>query len=146
MSKENVVSMIDGTLKSAFTHEEKNEDGTIVKSTHVLTLYADDTLKIDGAPVDKFWEFIDKFYAGKPAKYVPKWVKDKDKVVLKSTYNVPVMTVKDEKRYSFSEYVERGMIRGASVHIKVNVKESALYPVAFQVLEDGEEYDAFADF
>ena len=141
-NKETII--IEGSLKSAFSHEEKNEDGSIVKVTHVLSVYRPG-VKIDGS--EKANEFFDGFYDGKPAKYVPSWHKEKkDAIVLKSAYNVPVKIEDSGERLSFDDFVERGLIRNASVQIKCNVKEQAIYPSAVKVITDGEEYDPFADF
>ena len=136
---------IDGVLRSAFTHEDKNEDGSIVKKTNVITIFSD-PVSIDGSDTEKAWVFFDSIYEGKPNKYVPKWYKERSGVTFKSVYNVPVRIKDSDKRMSFEEFVKRGLIRGAKIHLKANVKEQALYPVAFEVIEDGEEYDAFADF
>ena len=139
-------TIFEGVLKSAFTHVEKNDDGTIVKSTHILSIFNDDDLRRDGFDHDEAWAFLDEFYSGKPAKYVPNWVKDKKDLVFKSAYNVYVKIEDTDERLSFDEFVDRGLIRGAKVRLKCNVKDAAIYPSALLILEDGEEYDAFADF
>lgn len=137
-------TVIAGVIKSAFTHVEKNDDGSIKSKTNVISLFADDNLTIDGSA--KIWEFFDAFYNGLAPKWVPNWYKEKTGVSLKSSYNIPVMIVDTGDRFSFEEFVERGLIRGASVQIKCNVKDSAIYPSAMKVITDGEEYDAFKDF
>ena len=137
---------ITGNLRSAFTHDDTNEDGSIVKSTHIISLFNDDEISIDGADSSKVWDFFDGFYAGKPNKYVPSWYKDKSGVTLKSRYNVPIRILDTGERLSFDEFVKRGLIRNASVDILCNVKDSGVYPAAMQINEDGEEYDAFANF
>lgn len=137
-------AIFEGVLKSAFTHTDKNEDGSVASCTHVLSVYRDGLL-IDGS--EKTQDFFDAFYNGKPAKYIPSWYKDgKDSITFKSAYNVPVKIEDSDERFSFDEFVGRGLIRGAKVQIKVNVKEQAIYPAAMKVLVDGEEYDPFADF
>ncbi len=140
--KETVI--IAGVVKSAFTHEEKNDDGSIKSKTNIISLFSDDNLKIDGSA--KIWEFFEGFYNGLASKWIPNWYKEKSGVVLKSAYNVPVLIVDTDERLSFEQFVERGLIRGANVQIKCNVKDSAIYPSAIKVITDGEEYDAFADF
>ena len=141
-NKETVV--IAGVIKSAFTHVEKNDDGSVKSKTNIITLFSDDNLKIDGS--EKIWEFFDAFYSGLSPKWTPNWYKEKTGVSLKSAYNVPVLIVDTDERLSFDQFVERGLIRGANVQIKCNVKESAIYPSAMKVITDGDEYDAFADF
>lgn len=134
--------IIKGVLKSAFTHQKKNDDGAIISETNVLILFPDGQT-IDGMD---FWEFFDGFFAGKGSKWVPNWYKEKNGITLKSEYNIPILITDTEERLTFSEYVERGLIRDAEVSIKCNVKESAVYPSAMKVIKDGTEYDAFADF
>ena len=141
-NKETVI--IAGVIKSAFTHVEKNDDGSIKSKTNVISLFADDNLSIDGSP--KIWEFFEGFYQGLAPKWIPNWFKERSGISLKSSYNIPVMIVDTGDRLSFEEFVERGLIRGASVQIKCNVKDSAIYPSAMKVIADGEEYDAFKDF
>lgn len=143
MSKEKNVVIITGVLKSAFTNTRKNEDGQIIKETNVI-MFSCEELRIDDNM--EVWKFFDDFYKGKPVKWVPKWYKDKSGITLKSEYNVPVMINETGERFSFEEFVKRGLIRGAIVKVKCNVKESAIYPSAIRVMEDGEEYDAFSDF
>ena len=136
------VIIIKGKLRSAFVHTEKNSDGTIIKETKVIILN-EDGQNIDG---QDFWEFFDEFFKGKSAKWIPNWYKEKKGISLKSEYNIPVLINDTEERFTFSEFVERGLIRDAEVSIKCNVKESAVYPSAMRVVKDGAEYDAFSDF
>ena len=137
---------ITGVLRSAFTHEENNDDGSIVKVTHIITLFNDEHISIDDADPKKTWEFFENFYDGKPNKYIPAWFKDQTSVVLKSRYNVPVQIFETGELLSFDEFVKRGLIRNARVNILCNVKDSGVYPCAMRIEEDGEEYDAFANF
>ena len=149
MSKENKnkeQTHITGTLRSAFTHEEKNEDGTIIKATHIITLSNDDSLSMDGSSADKVWEFFEGFFDGKPKKYIPNWFKDRSGITIKSNYNVPIRIADTDERLSFDEFVKRGLIRDAKVNVLCNIKDSALYPVAMQIDEDGVIYDAFENF
>ena len=134
--------IIKGKLKSAFTHQKKNDDGAIISETNVLILFPEGQ-SIDGSD---FWGFFDEFFSGKGSKWVPNWYKEKSGMNLKSEYNIPVMIVDTEERLTFTEFVERGLIRDAEVSIKCNVKESAVYPSAMKIIKDGSEYDAFADF
>lgn len=134
---------IYGVLKSAFTHTDKNEDGSVVKSTHIISIEPDE-VQFEG--VEDVWVYLDEFFKGKPKKYVPNWYKEKSGIMLKSAYNIPVRIADTDERLSFDEFVERGLIRGAKINLLVNCKESALYPVALQIDADGEAYDAFANF
>ena len=150
MAKENTITkettIFDGILKNAYTHTEKNDDGTVKSATHILSIFNDENLSQDGADQATTWKFFDAFYEGKPAKYVPNWVKEKKDIVFKSAYKVYVKVEATGERMTFDEFVDRGLIRGAKVRLKCNVKDAACYPSALLVLEDGEEYDAFADF
>lgn len=135
--------IFDGVLKSAFTHQQKNDAGEVTGVTHVIQLFPDG-LKIDDS--EKVWEFFDGFYNGVASKWVPEWYKEKKGVTVKSNYDIPVKIVDTDERFSFPQFVDRGMIRNAKVLVKCNIKESALYPIAMKIVEDGEVYDAFKDF
>ena len=133
-----------GVLKSTYNASEKDDNGNIIKSTNIISIYKDGATDGDGKDVGKF--FAD-FYKDKNKKWIPDWFKsDKDFIALKSAYNVPVKTEWDNTQMSFAQWVERGNIRNAKVTIKCNIKESAIYPNAMLVHEDGEPYDAFAEF
>ncbi len=138
--------IIKGRLKSAFVHLEKNDDGSVKGQTNVITLKSDvfnDTNLIT---------LLDCLYEHTADKWIPQWYKDKSKLTLKSSYNVPVKIVMDRTEdgvkgvIDFDKFVRRGFIEDAEVEIKCNVKESALYPAALKVFKDGKEYDPFADF
>lgn len=146
---------IEGTLKSAFTHIEKNEDGTIKSSSNVIKLLPE-VESPDG--VDVWGEFA-KLYEHTADKWTPQWYKEKTGITLKSTYNIPVQLVdEDAEDYqeiaseydkciiSFDKFVQRGKIADAHVVIKCNVRESAMYPSAVRIISDGHTFDPFADF
>lgn len=149
------VIKIKGVIKSAFSHVEKNEDGTTKSTTNNVHIYADATLE-DGGDV---WAIFDRLYEHTADKWLPKWYKDKSVIKLKTGYNLPVQiadmdaddidtlnTEHDRAILTFDEFVKRGKIANANVIIKCNVKEQAVYPSAMRVLVDGEVYDAFKDF
>ena len=134
-----------GRLKSTFNVSEKDDNGNVIKSSNVISMFKDD-LTIDGENV-KVQEYFDKFYENTAKKWIPDWHKEKkDFFSVKSSYNIPVRLEDDDTRLSFAEWVERGNIRDAIVTLKCNVKENALYPVAMSVETEGEPYDAFKDF
>lgn len=137
-----------GTLKSTYNHEDKDDNGNVVKSSNIISVFSEDLEGFDAdGKVFDVTDFFNTFYKGKTAKWVPDWYKEKkDFITLKSSYNVPVKVVTEDKQMSFAEWVERGEIRGAVVTIKCNVKESAIYPNAMLVHQVGEPYDAFAEF
>ena len=152
---ETVTIKIKGVIKSAFTHVDKNEDGTTRATVNNVHLYPDAVLD-DGGDV---WGIFDKLYEHTADKWIPKWYKDKSCIKLKTGYNLPVQIAdEDAEDYkeliaehdkgilTFGEFVQRGKIANANVIIKCNIKESAVYPSAMRVLSDGEVYDAFKDF
>lgn len=134
----------EGTLKSAYTHTDKDDNGNVKGITNIISLFRDG-LTVDGKPeVDKFF---DAMYKDTVKKYIPDWHKEKkDYITVKSAYNIPVKLDEEGTQMSFAEFVERGNIRGAKVILKCNVKVNACYPSALLVLSEGEPYDAFKDF
>lgn len=137
------VIYIKGLLKSTYNHTDKDDNGNVAKSTNIITIFSDDA-KIDDKPA---LDFFKSFYDGKPSKWIPNWIKeDKDFIAVKSSYNIPVKLEEEDRQMSFAEWVERGNIRGASVTVKCNIKDSAVYPNAMLVHSEGEPYDAFAEF
>ena len=143
-------AFITGTLKSAYTHSEKKINKNreeYVETTHIITIFADGSESMDGSDSSKLWDYFSGMYADVPAQWVPDWFKDKTGVIVfKSQYNVPVKLASTNERMSFNEFVDRGLIRGAKIRLKVNLKKQAIYPSALLIEEDGEEYDAFKDF
>ena len=135
----------DGKLKSAYNHVDKDDNGNVVKSTNIISIFRNEELECDASqPVD---EYFDSFYEGKFKKWIPDWYKEnKDFFTVKSAYNIPVMIDEEKKQMSFAEFVERGNIRDAHVVLKCNVKDNAIYPNAMLVLEEGKPYDAFENF
>ena len=104
------------------------------------------TLNIDPEP--DAWKDIDAFYEGVTAKFVPQWAKDKDHMMLRSTYDVPVK-LPDGSKVTFQEFVDRGLIDGAKISVKVTFSPetdnagAAIYPAAVRIFEDGVEKDPF---
>lgn len=143
--EEKVTVKLEGLVKSAYTHTDKDDNGNVVSKTNVINLYRDG-LTIDGS--DKVKEYFDKMYAGvSNKKFIPAWHKEeKPFISLKSSYNVHCKIDNTGEQMSFVEFVERGNINNARVILKCNVKPNALYPSAMLILEEGEPYDAFKDF
>lgn len=142
--KNNETIKFDGFLKSAYNHTDKDDNGNISKSTNIISIFRKDLSCTASVPVE---EFFDAFYEGKAKKWIPDWYKEnKDFFTVKSSYNIPVMIDEEKKQMSFAEFVERGNIRDAHVVLKCNVKDSAIYPNALLVLEEGKPYDAFENF
>lgn len=146
--------MLNACIKSAFTHNEKDDNGQPTgKSTNVIILYPD----VESDP--DVWEVLTQLYEHTADKWIPKWYKDRSGITLKSAFNIPIKIAdenaidldeikakSDKCIISFSDFVQRGYIEGARCYIQCNIKESAIYPKAVQIMCDGKEYDPFADF
>lgn len=153
-TKETDTIMLNACIKSAFTHNEKDDNGQPTgKTTNVIILYPD----VESNP--DVWEVLTKLYEHTADKWIPKWFKDKSSITLKSAYNIPIQIAdenaidldeikakSDKCIISFSDFVTRGYIEGARCFIQCNIKESAIYPKAVRIMCDGKEYDPFADF
>ena len=61
---------------------------------------------------------------------------------LASVFSIPVLT-ENNHQIEFSDWISEYNTVGATVNVKVIQKEGAVYPVAIQVLEDGEEINPF---
>lgn len=135
---------LEGKLKSAYTHTEKDDNGDAKKVTNIVSIYKDG-LTIDGS--DKVKEFFEEMYKDTVKKFVPDWFKDdKDYITVKSSFNIACKLDQEDRQLSFAEFCERGNIRGAEVILKCNHKPNALYPSAMLIVKEGEAYDAFKDF
>ena len=103
---------------------------------------------INMIPDDDQWEDIDKFYEDVTKKFVPQWAKDKDHMMLRSTYDIPVM-IPDGTKLTFDEFTKRGLIDGAEIKVKctfapeTETAGAAIYPSAMKVNVDGKEKDPF---
>lgn len=99
------------------------------------------SIKSDTLPYDT----LDGVYANSGERLTPKWLKDRTGYInLNSSFDIPVMTTRGRK-LSFEEFCETSTALGSKVNIKLSLKEGAVYPVAFKIIEDGEENDPFAD-
>lgn len=146
MAKENVVetTKFEGVLKSAFSHTEKDDNGNVTRVQNTINLFREGLTRDKFEDVD---EFFNEFYEGKTKKWIPEWHKEnKDFISLKSGYNIPCKLDETGEQMSFTQFVERGNIRGAKVIVKCNIKDTAVYPSAMLIVKDGEAYDAFKDF
>ena len=77
------------------------------------------------------------------SKLTPTWFKNRDGYMnLASVFNIPVLTDTNHQ-IEFSDWISEHNTVGATVNVKVIQKDGAIYPVAIQVLEDGEEINPF---
>lgn len=84
-------------------------------------------------------------YKDSGKKMTPKWVSESEEdgsayVNLTSGYTIPV---KDSQRRNANSLDE--MYVGARVKVSINLRKGAIYPKAFLILENGEEYNPFED-
>ena len=77
------------------------------------------------------------------SKLTPTWYKNRDGYMnLASVFDIPVLSVTNKQIY-FDDWISEYNTVGATVTVKVIQKDGAIYPVAIQVLEDGEEINPF---
>ena len=83
-------------------------------------------------------------YKDSGKKMTPKWFSESEEdgsayVNLTSGYPIPVKDENDDANSLDEMYV------GARVKVSINLREGAIYPKAFLILENGEEYNPFED-
>lgn len=91
---------------------------------------------------------IKEAFANAGDNFTPTWVKEMNGYVnLGTTYDIPVKHVDGYVDNSLEKAIENGFaFMHAKVKVSLSVKEGAIYPKAMVVLEEGESYNAFADF
>lgn len=73
----------------------------------------------------------------------PSWFKKREGYInLASVYDVPVRT-ENNRVITFSDWIEKCNPVSSEVNVKVIQKEGACYPVAIDVIKDGEEQNPF---
>lgn len=83
-------------------------------------------------------------YKDSGKKMTPRWISESEEdgsayVNLTSGYTIPVKDADDS-----AETLEQ-MFVGAKVKVSINLREGAIYPKAFMILENGEEYNPFEE-
>lgn len=79
------------------------------------------------------------------SKLTPSWLKEREGYInLASVYDVPVRT-ENNRVIPFSDWIEECNPVSSVVNVKVIQKEGACYPVAIDVIKDGEEQNPFLD-
>ena len=132
------IIFFEATLVSAYQKSQATDTGKVSKNK--LNMTTDDKV---------LWGKLEKVYENTPKKYIPEWFKNRDEknmVSLKSSYDIHVKIDDTGEKFTFDEFVDRGLIRGAKIKVKANIKDYCIYPSAFVVYEDGEPYDAFEGF
>lgn len=119
----------------------------IVVSARIGTSRFDDkekcrlSIKCDPSKLD--YAKFDKAYEKSGSRLTPNWVKDKDGYInLNSKFDIPVKDI-NGKVISFEEFTEKSTALGSVIKLSLTIKEGAVYPVAFKVLEEGEELNPF---
>lgn len=84
-------------------------------------------------------------YKNVGSKLTPTWFKNREGYMnLASVYDVPVRT-ENNRVISFSDWIEECNSISSEVNVKVIQKDGACYPVAIDVVKDGEEQNPFLD-
>lgn len=84
-------------------------------------------------------------YKNVGSKLTPTWYKNRDGYMnLASIYDVPVRT-ENNRVISFSDWIEECNPISSEVNVKVIQKDGSCYPVAIDVVKDGEEQNPFLD-
>lgn len=84
-------------------------------------------------------------YKNVGSKLTPSWLKKREGYInLASVYDVPVRT-ENNRVITFSDWIEECNPVSSEVNVKVIQKEGACYPVAIDVIKDGEEQNPFLD-
>lgn len=91
------------------------------------------------------YETIEKAYANVGSKLTPSWLKEKTGYInISSKFDIPCKTV-TKKEITFETFTEMTTAIGSKIKLALTLKEGAIYPQAFIILEDGEEIDPFAN-
>lgn len=122
--------VIVGVVVSAKYGATKFDD----KNKYRLSLYSEDMPYKDITAFDTVGE-----------KMTPSWYKEQEGYInLNSIFDIPVMDIKGN-RIDFDAWLETGKAVKSKIKVSVRQKEGALYPIAIKVIEEGEEFDPFAN-
>lgn len=84
-------------------------------------------------------------YKNAGSKLTPTWLKKREGYMnLASVYDIPVRT-ENNREIDFSDWISECNPISSEVNVKVIQKDGAVYPVAIDVLKDGEEQNPFLD-
>lgn len=79
------------------------------------------------------------------SKLTPSWFKNREGYMnLSSVYDVPVRT-ENNSVIPFSDWIESCNPINSEVNVKIIQKDGACYPVAIDVIKDGDEQNPFLD-
>lgn len=122
--------VIEGVVVSAKYGATKFDD----KNKYRLSLYSENMPYDDIKAFDTVGE-----------KMTPSWYKEQEGYInLNSIFDIPVMDIAGN-RIDFDAWLGTGKAVKSKVKVSVRQKEGALYPIAIKVIEEGEEFDPFAN-
>ena len=144
--------MSENTKNATSNQEEKKGkeivivEGTVV-SARIGTSRFDDKekcrLSIKCEPTTLDYAKFEKAYEKSGSRLTPNWVKDKDGYInLNSKFNIPCKDITG-KAITFEEFTEKSTALGSEIKLSLTIKDGAIYPVAFKVLQEGEELNPF---
>ena len=144
--------MSENTKNATSNQEEKKGkeivivEGTVV-SARIGTSRFDDKekcrLSIKCEPTTLDYAKFEKAYEKSGSRLTPNWVKDKDGYInLNSKFNIPCKDITG-KAITFEEFTEKSTALGSEIKLTLTIKDGAIYPVAFKVLQEGEELNPF---
>ena len=121
-------------------------DGTVV-SARIGTSRFDDKekcrLSIKCEPTTLDYAKFDKAFEKSGSRLTPNWVKNKDGYInLNSKFDIPCKDITG-KVITFEEFTEKSTALGSVIKLSLTIKDGAVYPVAFKVLQEGEELNPF---
>lgn len=84
-------------------------------------------------------------YKNVGSKLTPSWLKKREGYMnLASVYDIPVRT-ENNREITFFDWITECNPISSEVNVKVIQKDGAVYPVAIDVVKDGEEQNPFLD-
>ena len=145
--------MSENTKKNVASKQEEKKGKEIVivegivVSARIGTSRFDENVKnrisIKCEPNTLDYAKFEKAYENSGSRLTPNWVKDKDGYInLSSKFDIPCKDLRG-KAITFEEFTEKTTALGSTVKLSLTIKEGAVYPVAFKILEEGEEIDPF---
>lgn len=119
----------------------------IVVSARIGTSRFDDNVKnrisLKCEPTTLDYAKFEKAYENSGSRLTPNWVKNKDGYInLSSKFDIPCKDLRG-KVITFEEFTEKTTSLGSKVNMSLSIKDGAVYPVAFKILEEGEEINPF---
>ena len=129
--KEKEVVIVEGTVVSARIGTSRFDDKEKCR------------LSIKCEPTTLDYAKFDKAFEKSGSRLTPNWVKNKDGYInLNSKFDIPCKDITG-KVITFEEFTEKSTALGSVIKLSLTIKDGAVYPVAFKVLQEGEELNPF---